>query len=741
MPPLQAKGGPSRNLLAERALRFFPCARFDDVTAQEYAARPMRLLHTASVLVSALLLFLIEPMVARALLPLYGGSPAVWNTCLLFFQGLLLAGYAYAHFGARWLGERGQLVVHAAILLAPLALLPPHVPVDGPPASAWPVPSLLLALMLAVGAPFFVLTTNSSLQQKWLARRSGESPYFLYAASNVGSFAALLAYPFLVEPAAGVHAQLRGWSLGYLVFVALAGATVVTAWRSAPAQTEARVPSLPARVRARWTVRAAIPSLLLLAVSMTITTDVASIPLLWVVPLALYLATFVVAFWPRVPFPRRALVVIGGLLMAVVLTQPAFGRGMLSLRLGMPLALLVAGCWLCHGDLARDRPDPAHLTDYFLWIAVGGFLGGVLGNLIAPRLFRSIAEYPIALALMALAFSFGEDQGAALWAALKRPITWARIGVTIAAWLGWAIVARGNAPEDWSYGPLLLVTAAAMMWRLPTQFAVAIACAAVVSANGLMPGVRNIDARRSFFGLLRVRETDGLRTLVHGTTRHGGQTVDPFDPKPRLYYTPMSPLSRAMVLQHDGARIGGIGLGTGSIAYYAKPQQHLRFYEIDPIVEPMARRWFTFLDQSPAHVDVRLGDARLTLRDEPDGQLDLLYVDAFSSDAIPVHLITVEAMQLYLAKLKPDGVVIMHISNRYLYLARVLRGTARALGLDGAHIDYKTDPAEGSSVEAVALARGHAPLQPLLDRGWDPLGDDPSVLWTDDRSNLLSVIH
>jgi hypothetical protein len=700
----------------------------------------LRILHGASVLASALLLFLIEPMVAKALLPLYGGSPAVWNTCLLFFQGLLLLGYAYAHFGSRVLGHRGHLIAHAALLVLPLVLLPPRIPIEGPPPTAWPVPSLLWALMIAVGLPFLVLASNSSLMQRWHALRSGESPYFLYAASNIGSFFALIAYPFLVEPALGIHAQLKSWSIGYIGYLLLGGGALVGAWRAAPTSERPVASSVSGAQKLRWLIRSAIPSSLLLAVSFAITTDVAAIPLLWVLPLALYLGTFVIAFWPRMPFPRRALVVLGSLLICVILGRPWLGRGSLLLGLGMPLSILTIGSWICHADLARDRPDAEHVTQYYLWISLGGFLGGVFGNLVAPRLFSSIAEYPLSLALLAVMFSVGADQGAGLMAALKKRSTFIRLILGAAPFLAWGLYAPGavDLADAWDYTPLVLMFVALALSRFPGQFAVASLSAALVCVFVVVPGVRTLDARRSFFGVVRVREWDGARRLVHGTTKHGEEQWEPFDPTPKLYYEPFSPLARAVSIQNEQAMIGAVGLGAGSIAYYGKAGQHLRFYEIDPIIEPLARRWFTFLDKSAAQIEVKLGDARLTLQNAEDRSFDMLLIDAFSSDAIPVHLMTDEAVRLYMQKLKSDGFVVFHVSNRHLNLVPVLRAIAKKQGLSAANIVY--DPDEGTFVAAVALAAAEAPLQRLLDRGWKKLEPGREQLWTDDFSSLLSVI-
>jgi hypothetical protein len=697
----------------------------------------MSIVHGASVLVSALLLFLVEPMVAKALLPLYGGSPAVWSTCLLFFQGLLLLGYAWAHFSSRRLGSRGALVAHGVLALLPLLLLPPRIPTEGPAGNAWPVPSLLAALAKAVGLPFFVLASNTSLVQKWHSRR--DSPWFLYAASNVGSFVALLAYPFAVEPSVGLKLQLRLWSCGYGLFLALLAVSLWHAWRSAaPSEPMA---GMPWRRRLRWTARAAVPSSLLLAVSLTITTDVAAIPLLWVAPLALYLATFVIAFWPGLRYPRAKLVLAGAALISASLAWPDLGRHELYVKLGVPLLTLFVGCWICHTDLARDRPEPQHLTDYYLWIAVGGFLGGVFGNLISPKLFHSVAEQPISLALLALLFYVGDDQGAELWALLRRRRTWLRLAVAGVPFVVWMLISSrmSRGPVWWDYVPLTLLAIAIVMIRYPGQFAVAAAGAALVTGLSVISGVKTLEEQRSFFGVARVREMNGRRSLVHGTTRHGVQKVG--DPQPVLYYAPLSPLSRIVGMQHTGAQIAVVGLGCGSLAYYTRPQQKLRYYEIDPIIEPMARRWFTFLGDAKGDIEVHLGDARLTLRELPDHSQDVVFVDAFSSDAIPVHLLTVEAIQLYLQKLKPGGYVALHLSNRYLDLVRVPRAVARVLGVSAAYIENTPDPDYPKAfVEMVALAPDHAALQPLLDRGWEKMPEGLEVLWSDDNSSLLSLL-
>ncbi|MSP59158.1 MAG: hypothetical protein EXR72_02255 [Myxococcales bacterium] len=715
-----------------------------------------------SIATSAFLLFLVQPMIAKMALPWFGGGPAVWNTCLLFFQTLLLAGYAYSHFGDRLLGTRRHMLVHGLLLLLPLVMLPPVIAARfAPTPGAWPVPALLVALLASVGLPFFVLSTNSSLVQRWFTLRSPDDPYFLYAASNAASLCALGAYPLLIEPRIGLRAQATLWAAGYLLFVALTFASMFAARRasggpsglpgsqeSAGASVAVPLPAIGWPQRGRWVFRAAVASGLLLAVSLRISTDLAAVPLLWTVPLGIYLASFIIAFLPRAPYPRDRLEIFAMFFVTLALTPLPWGHGaVLWLEVTPPLGSLFLGCWICHGDLARDRPPPAQLTEFYLWISVGGFLGGLFGNIVAPLLFKSVAEYPITLALLAFAFAL-RDRGVALFAALQKPITWLGPAAMAAALALSVLQLRYGRPEyhdHWFVIPLVVLLIGMALWQLPGQFPLACATVAGFVVLGFATDSRLLEARRSFFGVLRVSDDGDRRMMVHGTTLHGIQIIDPLERKPVAYYHPKAPMSAAVLAQKDGARIGVVGLGAGSIAALTRPGQRVTYFEIDPAVEPMARGWFTFLADAKGEVETVLGDARLTLARVPDQSFDLLVMDAFSSDAIPVHLLTVDALRLYLDKLTPHGVLLVHISNRYMDLSRVLRGGARTLGVRAAIRRFQPDEQlkkeRATPSVVVAVSRDRAAIEALEHADWKALEDGGKVVdWSDDRSSLLGVI-
>ena len=725
--------------------------------------------YVASVLASAFLLFLLQPMLGRLLLPVYGGSPAVWNTCMVFFQVLLLAGYAYAHGSLRWLGLRRQAMLHVAVLLASLALLPSAAAIAQREGSS-PVLAILATLAAIAGVPFFVLSTNSSLTQRWFSVGSfstSADPFWLYAASNAGSLAALLAYPAIVEPLFGLRSQLRFWAAGYVGFVALSIASIALSRRGL---TEARVepvaidPSLaPSEVTWRrrwgWVARSAVASSLLLGVTMQITSDVIAAPLLWVVPLAIYLATFIVAFSPSRRTPRRAVAFaarIGIALCLVLVIVPTMFP--LWLAFLAPLATLYAGGLLCHGDIADDRPHASDLTDFYLWIAVGGVLGGIANSIVAPVVFSSLAEYPITL--VCLAMLLGDPRGdrppvvARLRRVATRPAAVAMTAAIVVAAAGVMLTRSAHAagtPDNgllrWQFMPVAVLLCGVLFAGNGGTFAVAAALAAAFMVAGLHFVDPIIDQGRSFFGVSRVTENGRERVMLHGVTVHGSQRLDPaWRDVPTSYYYPKGPLGWAVANLPPGATVGVIGLGAGSLAPLAGPSQRLTYYEIDPLVERMARRDFTYLADARARVTVVIGDGRRMLATAPDDHFNLLIVDAFTSDAIPTHLLTDEALRLYMRKLAPDGLLIVHISNRYADLSRVFRGWRRATGQRVAIDQYVPTPDEQRAgvraTVAVAMARSPAALAWLAQtKQWFWLDDDgPSVHWTDDHIALISVL-
>lgn len=709
----------------------------------------MAALHIASIFLSAFLLFLVQPMIAKALLPDFGGSPAVWGTCLVVFQGLLLAGYASAD-RVRRLPPKTLVAVQMAIVLLPLALLPPALRTAPPGATAWPVPALVLALAASVAAPFFALSTNSTLVQSGYARTVGREPYFLYAASNVGSLLALAAYPFLLEPRMPLSSQRYAFAAGYVAFAALTLVLGVLSLRRG-AQTQA--PDAPVDAgeaptwsqRRRWLWLAAVPSGLLVATTLHISTDVAAVPLLWVLPLALYLLSFVLAFLPRADgalgmFPRDRLVLVTRLLSAGSLAALHSGADLpYGFQLLLALGTLFVGAWLCHGEVAAARPSAGRLGEFYLWVSAGGLAGGIFGNLLAPFVFSGVAEYPIfvfALALTTVPVRAFRDRRRS---AIFLSVVCAFIVLTP------MLAARAvELPIELQLLPLVILPLSIAARRRPERFAVAAAAIAIYVAGDFGARSSVLDAKRSFFGVVRViQQDDDFRVMTHGTTVHGHEFRK--TPYPIGYYYPTAPIAVVVALEPEGSHIGVVGLGTGAIADLAKTGQKVDFYEIDPIVEPMARRWFRYLGRSKGEVQTILGDARLTLARADDESYDLLVMDAFTSDAIPIHLITRDAIELYLKKLKPGGRILVHVSNNYLDVVPVVRGAARELGLPGVHLFWTPSTDEvgwgASPSNVVVLARTPEALQPLVEKKWEALGDSPVVEWTDERSSLLEVLR
>ncbi|HEX6689650.1 MAG TPA: fused MFS/spermidine synthase, partial [Burkholderiales bacterium] len=603
------------------------------------------MLHATTIFLSSFLLFLVQPLIARLILPWFGGSAAVWTTCMLFFQVVLLAGYAYAHFLNSHARGRMQPIVHAILLLAAVALLPIA------PGEAWkpaggeePISRILLLLAASVGLPYFLLASTSPLLQAWYVRaKPGSNPYRLFAISNVASLLALVGYPFLVEPVFTAREQVVGWSILFAVFSILCAAV---AWLTPPDASQ------PSTVRETseatgglqekllWIGLAATGSALLLAITNHLTQNVASVPMLWLAPLTLYLLSFILTFegqgWyrPRWVWP---LVLVGAGVMAWLMGDSAY-RYELPVQLAVFLPGLLLGCFFCHGELYRLRPAAERLTGFYLAVSAGGALGGLLVAVGAPLAFNGYYELGASLAALALLAA----------------IRFASVN----------LMARIA-----SLAMLLGVVAAAVY-------------------DGFSDRDDVIAASRSFYGVLRVKQygdegdATQLRRLVHGTIMHGEQyTHDTLRRKPTTYYEPTSGVGVAIASrQGKPVRVGVVGLGTGTLAAYGRAGDVYRFYEIDPDVVRVARSDFTYLSDSPAKIEVALGDARLTLEREPPQRFDVLAVDAFSSDAIPVHLITKEALAVYLKHVGADGIVAFHVSNRFLDLIPVVARIAKENG-------------------------------------------------------------
>ncbi len=728
----------------------------------------MVVLFAVTIFVGSALLFLIQPMFARMVLPLLGGSPSVWNTAMVFYQAVLLAGYAYAHWSTAWLGARRQAASHLLILAVPVAVLPVSIASGWtPPTDTNPLPALLAVMVTSVGLPFFAAATMGPTLQTWFAASGhprARDPYFLYSSSNLGSMIALLAYPLLVEPNLSLGQQARWWTWGYAGFVVLAAACATAVWKASPANTvmaepslaPAGAPSLSLRRRLRWVALAFVPSSLMLGVTTYLSSEIAVVPLLWVVPLAIYLFTFVVAFRPgadrQLPALGRAFAILVVTLVVALNMQATQPLGWLML---LHLAVFALAGILCHGRLARDRPPPSQLTAFYLWIALGGVLGGCFNALLAPVIFNGIAEYPIALVLAAwLATAIGPVDSPRR----ARLLDWLiPLGLGAVA-AGLAIAARSvdiqsvKAISGLVFG--LPALGCFFLSRRPLRFA--LGTAALLLAANAYRGERGeiLYTERSFFGLHRVN-TDPVRKvhyLVHGKTLHGTQSQDPARRTEALaYYYRTGPAGQILstLAAQPTKSVGVVGLGAGSLATYAQPGQPWTFFEIDPVVAKLARddRYFTFLRDSPGRPSVVLGDARLSLQREPDGRFDLLLVDAFSSDAIPAHLVTREAIALYRKKLSARGVMAFHISNLHLDLEPVLAALARDAGLvcrvrDDTNIsDAETALGKNASVWLV-LAAAPSDLGGLeADRHWLPARDTGHPVWTDDYSSLWRIFR
>ncbi|MBX3273389.1 MAG: hypothetical protein KF729_24210 [Sandaracinaceae bacterium] len=710
----------------------------------------MRLaIYASTIFGSALLLFAVQPMVGKALLPRLGGVPGAWTACLLFFQAALLVGYAYVWLGARWpvrvrVGVHVGMLALAALAVAPLGSLDGSL--DGAlglsPTEA-PVAYALAFLALEVGLAFTLLSATTPLLSSWYARAGGERPYGLYVASNAGSLGALLAYPFLVEPHLDLAAQAAAFRAGFAavaIAIAIAGGVVVASSVGAPAALPGPRGRPTLRRRVRWAGLAFVPAALLAGATAHVSTDLAPIPLLWVLPLAIYLLSFIAAFSARVPAPS-ALVERAACLVATVLvvTTTSHANSPALLLAALHLAFLGVASWVAHRRLAEDAPHPDHLPELYVWMALGGVLGTLLSAVVAPLVLPDLWEYPAAIALACMARA---EQGVVV------PDRAWRQDLLHAGGLAALVVAlRFAAPlvlddpqhvQVASFAPAALY---AYRW-MPLRRRFTLCLLAIVVAAGLTHGLGGWQlTTRSFFGVLRVVDRDGERHLLHGTTLHGSQRLDQRDAcVPMTYYVREGPLGAAFAAHRAAGRSGpivAVGLGTGAIACYAVPDEPWRILEINADVVRIAQdpAWFTYLANAPSdRLDVVLADGRLGLEGQPDGALALVVLDAFNSDAVPVHLLTREAMRLYLAKLAPDGWAVLHLSNRVLDLRRAV---AHVVAAEGAHAVLSDD----EHATYVVVARDRAALAPLTAPRWRPLeGGDPRAAWTDAFSSLVDVL-
>ena len=668
------------------------------------------MLYAITIFLSSFLLFLVQPLIARLILPWFGGTAAVWTTCMLFFQCILLAGYAYAHATSAKLGPKGQAILHTILLAAAAATLPilPD-PSWKPEGGDEPISRILLLLTATVGLPYLLISSTSPLVQAWFSRaRPGANPYRLFAVSNFASLLALVGYPLFVEPNLTNGQQVYGWSWMFAGFAVLCSALAWTAAKAQPgalADASAVVADAPAprgREIALWLALSATGSVILLAVTNHITQNIAAIPLLWLAPLTLYLLTFILCFegqglyrqawwWPVV------LAAVGA--MAWLLVEPDHQFD-LYVQLGVFLTGLFIACMFCHGELYRLRPANRHLTAFYLWVSVGGALGGLFVAVVAPLAFKAYYELGIGLAACAL-----------LAAIVYRSLNRIALGASLVLLLGTTGAVTYDAIKFQDYARLTV---------------------------------------RNFYGVLRVKEygtegeEDHLRRLLHGTIMHGEQYMNGSKRQELTsYYQVTSGIGKAIASKQAGGaiRVGVVGLGTGTLAGYGRKGDFYKFYDINPAVVTIARSDFKYLGDSEAKIEVALGDARLTLERDAPEKFDVLAVDAFSSDSIPVHLITREALAVYLRHMKPGGIIAFHVSNRFLNLGPVVGQLAKVSGAHAVNV-YEKGEEDRTQSDWVLVSLDRKALEDKVIKDVsEPVEERPLWrLWTDDYNNLVQIL-
>lgn len=724
----------------------------------------MRLLFSGTLFLCAALLFWVQPMISKMLLPLLGGTPAVWNTCLVFFQTALLGGYLYAYLTSRWLKVRQQALLHILIFWGIFCamsfnfedLLPDHY---------WPKIWLFRILTLSIGAPFFVLAATAPLLQRWFNSTNhpeAHNPYFLYAGSNAGSVLALLSYPFLIEPFLRLKTQNTFWIIGSEIALVLLVLCAFVMAKNPGTQSSRLPPEFPGKQKIRhpqwrWLLLAFVPSSLLLSVTNHIATDIAATPLFWVIPLCLYLLTFMLVF-SRKPVLRHEWMLSAQTFLILPPLLLYVGKLETEVWLAFPVHLLIffVFAMVCHGELVRYAPQPARLTEFYLWMAVGGVLGGIFTALLAPHIFNTILEYPLMLILACVLRPGCSTRFQ------RRTLYGLAFGIAVAFVLLPISFVLGNRESALLSGTLSLILISSCLGALSFEFLntpqrVAWGLGTFFAVILLLTAFHNpvLLRHRNFFGTLKVTRNaqQPLNVLYHGTTVHGAQHTTPdLRREPLTYFHRKGPLGQIFAnFQTEAAQTFAVfGLGVGTIATYMQAEDTLTFYEIDPEVEQVARneQWFTYLRDCPGEVHVILGDARFSVASASDASYDFIIQDAFSSDRVPVHLLTKEAFSLYKTKLRTHGLLIFNISNRYLDLEPVLANLIADAGMVGLIRRDTYTSQEGSRLQHsssvwIAAARNAEELGLLqqTDALWKRLRTHPDErLWTDDYSNILSVL-
>ncbi len=731
---------------------------------------------SVTLMLSAFLLFSVQPLVSKMILPILGGTPSVWNTAMMFFQITLLAGYAYAHITTRFLGVRMQAVAHIALMIAFVFILPIALPAGWlPPENANPAFWQIGVMSITVGGPFFALAATAPMLQRWFTRTPhpyAGNPYFLYAASNLGSLAALVAYPILIEPLAGLQTQSMNWASGYLALTGLVLVCAGAVWHQS-AENQAQEGNeivkeqISWSIKAMWLVLAFVPSSMLLGVTTFITTDIASVPLFWVLPLAIYVGSFVIAFSRRQIVSYGFAVWFQGFFFAGAVFFMFHQQTASLVLIVVHLALLACTSVICHKDLARLRPSAASLTEFYLVIAAGGALGGIFNAILAPRLFPAPIEYPIALAAAAC-LRYAALPGSGIVRAYQRAVSdfkarrifgdpGGMAGIVLLASVCLFAAISGGAYGSFklaaTLGTILLLLFLYRRWTFAVTAAIALGCA-MLKVWFMDPDVMLM--QRNFFGVVKVidRESEGMRELVHGTTLHGAQPLaEEHRLTPVTYYSPYTAAGEVFEIfesyPSESQKVAVIGLGVGAVSCYGGRERHYDYYEIDPDIAGIATdpELFTYLRDCGTSSKIIIGDGRVRIAGAEDGGYDMILLDAFSSDSIPVHLLTVEAFLLYRKKLAPEGLIVTNISNRFLDLRPVVATSARDIGMtalfkfknSGSHINSGL---EFSGTLFGVVTENKDILLDLYQRGWREADIKPDRnSWTDDYVNILGVMN
>jgi hypothetical protein len=740
-----------------------------NVTTHQPSDRNLTLifLFAGTLFISATLMFVLQPMFGKILLPFLGGSPAVWNTCMVFYQTILFLGYLYAHYLSSIFNPHRQILIHAVVIAISIIALPLALPENTiPPTESNPTLWLIWTLFIAVGLPFFVVSTTSPLLQKWFAgvgHHTSEDPYYLYVASNAGSMIALLSYPFLLEPNIGLLEQKNFWSFGYGFLCLLIVACAIILWRSQQTNLTDNSPAiddpeeLSLTTKLHWLVLAFVPSSLLLGLTNFISTDIASVPLLWIIPLTLYLLTFILVFSKWADKIHPAMVSLQPIVLLPFIAYSFVDPAALPYWLNLILHLIAffLAVMVCHGELAKNRPHTKYLTTFYLIMSFAGMLGGMFNTFVAPFIFNAVYEYPIMIVAALLLRPGMLSQKPGLQALF--PIILLCLGLSV-------YLLTDNLSQSLIYSAtnaLILLAGVCYAFRSRPISLALLSGVILFFTLGIQNLISNtLYQERSFFGVFSVRESvlldednnpEKYHELFHGTTKHGAQRLAAHrQTTPLTYYSrpgPMGQLFSVYDNQNQNWEIGAVGLGAGALVCYAKKQQDSTLYEIDPLVIDIANnpKYFTYLQRCSINTTMKVGDARLSLANENNQKFDLLIMDTFSSDSVPTHLLTREAIELYFTKLKPNGILAFHITNRHLALKKVIADHVSHLKLSALIQEFKPQKEIPLVIATdwVVMSKKAEILSPLRQSrlgNWQKLplyfGMKP---WTDDFTNIIGI--